>query len=106
MVPLVLFLTIVAIGVSLGMQTGYALNPARDLGPRIMASIFYGREVFNYRSQYWLWTPVLGPTLGAIAGTAVYDICVYTEDDSRVNSSQFHIRPFWHASQVKGDSQV
>ncbi|KAG0694551.1 major intrinsic protein superfamily membrane channel protein [Suillus ampliporus] len=47
---------------ALGMDTGAALNPARDLGPRILtAMVGYGREVFNFRNQYWLWCPILGP---------------------------------------------
>ena len=43
--PLAMFFTILAIGLGLGMQTGYAINPARDLGPRIMtAMVGYGKE--------------------------------------------------------------
>ena len=43
--PLALFLVITAMGLGIGMQTGYALNPARDLGPRIMtAMVGYGKE--------------------------------------------------------------
>ncbi|KAG0706327.1 hypothetical protein DFH29DRAFT_168936 [Suillus ampliporus] len=42
----------------LGMDTGAAVYPARDLGLRIMVG--YGHElVFNYRKQYWLWCPIL-----------------------------------------------
>ena len=40
-----MFFTILAIGLGLGMQTGYAINPARDLGPRILtAMVGYGKE--------------------------------------------------------------
>ena len=49
------------IGLSLGGTTGYAINPARDLGPRIIHTIFHGG-----RSQWdYAWVPVLGPILGA-----------------------------------------
>ncbi|CAE7079743.1 unnamed protein product [Rhizoctonia solani] len=59
LVPLVLFILILGEGACLGMQTAYALNPARDLGPRLMCWMAgYGRQVWNYRSQYWLYTPI------------------------------------------------
>lgn len=56
--PLVLFLLITGLGAALGMQTAYCINPARDLGPRLVTWwAGYGREVWNFRNQYWLWTP-------------------------------------------------
>ncbi|KAF8726428.1 hypothetical protein AX14_004862 [Amanita brunnescens Koide BX004] len=48
--PLIIFMVFVAISVSLGMETGFGINPARDLGPRILTSMVgYGREVYNFR---------------------------------------------------------
>jgi len=45
LVPFVVCLTILGIGITLGMETGYAINPARDLGPRILtAMVGYGKE--------------------------------------------------------------
>lgn len=50
LVPLVLFITVLGIGASLGFQTGYAINPARDLGPRILTSMVgYGSAGTSYR---------------------------------------------------------
>ncbi|KAL0960971.1 hypothetical protein HGRIS_005968 [Hohenbuehelia grisea] len=86
LVPLVLFLLILGIGASLGMQTGYALNPARDLGPRILtAMVGYGGEVFTFRNHYWLWCPVLGPIVGAQLGTIFYDLFLFTGEESVIN---------------------
>ncbi|KAG8757475.1 hypothetical protein FRC12_010307 [Ceratobasidium sp. 428] len=81
--PLALFLLLVAVGGSLGMQTGFALNPARDLGPRLLCwFVGYGRKVWDYRSQYWLYAPVIGPMVGGILGALTYDLLLYTEDDN------------------------
>ncbi|ELU43232.1 MIP domain-containing protein [Rhizoctonia solani AG-1 IA] len=86
LVPLVIFITILGEGACLGMQTAYAINPARDLGPRLMCWMAgYGREVWNYRSQYWLYTPIIGPIVGAILGTAIYDAFLFTGSESIFN---------------------
>lgn len=69
--PLVIGLLIVAIGVSLGGATGYAINPARDLGPRIAHAILpipgKGDSDWSYA-----WVPVLGPIVGGIYGALFY----------------------------------
>ncbi|KXN82857.1 hypothetical protein AN958_02131 [Leucoagaricus sp. SymC.cos] len=84
--PLALFLLILGIGIALGMQTGYAINPARDLGPRIMtAMVGYGAQVFTFRNHYWLWCPVIAPLLGALAGAGLYDLFLFTGKESIVN---------------------
>ncbi|EAU82880.2 hypothetical protein CC1G_05502 [Coprinopsis cinerea okayama7 len=82
--PLLLFFLVLGIGTSLGMQTGYAINPARDLGPRILTAMAgYGRAVFNFRSQYWFWCPFLAPILGAQVAAVIYDGLLYTAEASR-----------------------
>lgn len=74
------------IGFAFGAQTGFAVNPARDLGPRILSAMAgYGRAVFNFRNQYWLWAGVLAPILGALTAGAVYDVLLYSGEDSLVN---------------------
>jgi glycerol uptake facilitator protein len=59
------------IGLSLGGPTGYAINPARDLGPRIMHSLLpikgKGKSSWSYA-----WIPVLGPIVGGLIGALVY----------------------------------
>lgn len=61
--PLVVGFLIVAIGISLGGTTGYAINPARDLGPRIAHFVLpiAGKGSSNWK---YAWIPVLGPALG------------------------------------------
>ncbi|PFH46530.1 hypothetical protein AMATHDRAFT_69649 [Amanita thiersii Skay4041] len=84
--PLVLFVTLMGIALSLGMETGFGINPARDLGPRLLTSMVgYGRMVYNFRKQYWLWCSVIAPFLGAQAGALVYDALVYIGEDSILN---------------------
>jgi len=60
-----------AIGLSLGGTTGYAINPARDLGPRIMHSIL---PMGNKGSSNWgyAWIPVLGPLTGGILAALLF----------------------------------
>jgi len=86
--PLIIFMVFLSVAVSLGMETGFGMNPARDLGPRILtAMVGYGRIVFNFRRQYWFWGEILAPILGAQAGALLYDALIYTGRDSVVNKA-------------------
>ncbi|MDF1509253.1 aquaporin family protein [Robertmurraya sp. DFI.2.37] len=69
--PLVVGLLIVVIGMSLGGSTGYAINPARDLGPRIAHAILPipGKGDSNWK---YSWIPVVGPLLGGSIGAVFY----------------------------------
>ncbi|KIL65468.1 hypothetical protein M378DRAFT_529478 [Amanita muscaria Koide BX008] len=92
--PLVLFVTVVAIGASTGMETSFGMNPARDLGPRMITSLVgYGQAVYSFRSQYWLWGEIIAPILGAQTGALVYDVFIYTGNDSVINKSSYDTRP-------------
>lgn len=64
-------LLVLAIGLSLGGPTGYAINPARDLGPRIMHFIL---PIPGKRDSDWAysWIPVIGPLLGGLLAVLVY----------------------------------
>lgn len=59
------------IGLSLGGTTGYAINPARDLGPRIMHALLPIKNKANFDASY-AWVPVLGPVLGALLASVLY----------------------------------
>ncbi|WP_047982345.1 MIP/aquaporin family protein [Ornithinibacillus contaminans] len=69
--PFIVGLLIIAIGMSLGGTTGYAINPARDLGPRIAHAIL---PIPGKGSSDWgyAWIPVVGPVLGGIYGGLFY----------------------------------
>lgn len=69
--PLVVGLLIVAIGLSLGGTTGYAINPARDLGPRMAHQIL---PIANKGSSDWAysWIPIVGPFIGGALGALIY----------------------------------
>ncbi|CAA7268800.1 unnamed protein product [Cyclocybe aegerita] len=89
LLPLVIFLTLLGLGVGLGMQTAFAFNPARDFGPRLFLSMAgYGKAVYTYRSQYWLWCPILAPFLGAQVAVAFYDLFLYKSGGANAVSDQ------------------
>jgi MIP family channel proteins len=67
---------VVAIGVSFGFNAGYAINPARDFGPRLFTAVAgWGGAVFAAGNGWW-WVPVVGPAIGAPIGAVLYDVCV------------------------------
>ena len=74
--PVIVGGIVVAIGVSFGFNAGYAINPARDLGPRLFTAIAgWGGEVFTAASAWW-WVPVVAPCLGAVLGALTYDVLI------------------------------
>ncbi|CDS82379.1 related to channel protein [Sporisorium scitamineum] len=85
--PLVLLWLIWGLGACLGWQTAYAVNPARDLGPRLMLYIvgYSPNILWTFNAWYWLWTPILATISGAIMGCIVYDTLCYTGGDSPIN---------------------
>jgi glycerol uptake facilitator protein len=73
--PFPVGLLIIVIGMSLGGTTGYAINPARDLGPRIAHFIL---PIKGKRDSDWAysWVPVFGPTVGAVLAALFYLVVV------------------------------
>ncbi|MCO5418859.1 MIP/aquaporin family protein [Enterococcus faecium] len=66
---------ILAIGLSLGGPTGYAINPARDFGPRLAHAVL---PIANKGTSDWAysWVPIAGPMIGAIIAVGVYSLMV------------------------------
>ncbi len=73
MKPLFVALLVVGIGASLGGPTGYAINPARDLGPRIMHAML---PIAGKRDSDWsyAWIPIAGPAVGALLAASVFKL--------------------------------
>ena len=69
--PLLVGMLVWSIGLSLGGPTGYAINPARDLGPRIAHSFL---PIPGKRDSDWAysWVPVVGPLVGGVLGALCY----------------------------------
>jgi glycerol uptake facilitator protein len=71
--PLIVGALITSIGLSLGGTTGFAINPARDLGPRMAHFIL---PIAGKGSSDWSysWVPVVGPLVGGLLGAGLYEI--------------------------------
>jgi MIP family channel proteins len=67
---------VVGVGVAFGFNAGYAINPARDFGPRLFTAVAgWGGGVFSAGGGWW-WVPIVAPCVGAIAGALTYDALV------------------------------
>ncbi|EEH34869.2 aquaporin-7 [Paracoccidioides lutzii Pb01] len=75
--PLGLFFVIFGIGACFGWETGYAINLARDFGPRLMSYFLgYGHEVWS-AGNYYFWVPMVAPFIGCALGGFLYDLLLY-----------------------------
>ncbi len=78
MAPFMIGMVVMAIGVSFGANAGYAINPARDFGPRIFAWIAgWGKVAMpgDYGNvNFYFWVPIVGPLLGGAIAAFVYDL--------------------------------
>jgi glycerol uptake facilitator protein len=77
MTPVVIGFLIVAIGMAWGSDAGYAINPARDFGPRL-ASFFtgYGTAFRDQYGNFYFWVPIIAPIIGGIIGVGLYDLLI------------------------------
>lgn len=70
--PVVIGLLIIVLASSLGLNSGCAMNPARDLSPRLFTALAgWGFDVFRVGNSFW-WIPVVGPMVGAFLGGLIY----------------------------------
>jgi MIP family channel proteins len=81
--PIVVGLTVIAIGMGFAHNCGYAVNPARDLGPRLWTALAgWGSGVFTADGHWW-WVPVVGPLLGGVLGGGIYEFFIGTRFPER-----------------------
>jgi MIP family channel proteins len=74
--PVLVGALVVVLGMTFGFNAGYAINPARDFGPRLFTAIAgWGGDVFRAGNGWW-WVPIVAPCLGAVLGGWVYDLLI------------------------------
>ncbi len=74
--PLLVGVVVWSIGLSLGGLTGYAINPARDFGPRLASALLgWGPAVFQSHDWYF-WVPIVAPLAGGVVGGLIYDSAI------------------------------
>ncbi|NWV03735.1 AQP7 protein, partial [Ptilonorhynchus violaceus] len=74
--PMLTGMLVLGIGLGMGLNTGYAINPSRDLPPRIFTAIAgWGMDVFTADHSWW-WVPIAAPVLGCLAGVFIYKVVI------------------------------
>jgi glycerol uptake facilitator protein len=101
MAPFMIGIVVVAIGYAWGANAGYAINPARDFGPRLASFITGYETAFQdpTGAQYW-WVPVVAPLIGALVGGALFQVIRWqlpAEDDAQEPGLVVHEHhTHWH----------
>lgn len=75
LLPVIVGFTLTTIFMSMGYEKGLSVNPARDLGPRLFALLYYGKGAFSNHSHYF-WVPSVAPLVGACLACCFYDFLV------------------------------
>jgi MIP family channel proteins len=74
--PVVVGMLVLVIGTAFGFNAGYAINPARDFGPRLFTFLAgWGSGVFTAANGWW-WVPIVAPLVGGVLGAYAYDLFV------------------------------
>ena len=75
--PVVVGLLVVGIGMAWGANAGYAINPARDFGPRLLTLITgYSEALFDQNGNLYFWLPIVAPIIGGLIGGAMWRFLV------------------------------
>ena len=90
---LILGLVVTVCSMAFGYNTGAAMNPSRDLGPRLaVLALGYGGSVFYDYDLWWLYGPFAATITGAIFGAFLYDAAIFVGGESPVNYPRHRIR--------------
>ena len=74
---LIIGLLVALIGASMGYLEAWAMNPARDFGPRLFCFFFgWGSAAFPSPDNYW-WIPIVAPLIGAVVGGGAYQLLIH-----------------------------
>ncbi len=71
--PILVGLTIAILGASFGSLTGFAMNPARDFGPKLFLAISGWGNIALPAPNNYFWVPIVGPIVGGLLGALIYD---------------------------------
>lgn len=85
---LIIGFLVAAIGASMGYLEAWALNPARDFGPRLFCFFAgWGAAAFPSPQNYW-WVPIAGPLLGGVVGGIAYQLLIHPYLPARIRASE------------------
>jgi glycerol uptake facilitator protein len=85
--PFVVGLAVVAIGMSFGTDAGYAINPARDFGPRLFCFLAgYGANAFGPNMYFWV--PIIGPLVGGALAVPIYEFSIAKTIEARAAAAE------------------
>lgn len=75
--PVVVGFLVVAIGMAWGANAGYAINPARDFGPRLASLVTgYGGAMRDQNGDLYFWLPIVAPIIGGLVGGALFKVLI------------------------------
>jgi glycerol uptake facilitator protein len=75
--PVVIGLLVVGIGMAWGVNAGYAINPARDFGPRLATMLTgYGNALNDQNGYPYFWVPIVGPLVGGLVGGGLFKVLI------------------------------
>jgi aquaglyceroporin related protein len=100
-------LLITSLCMAFSYNTGTCLNPARDLGPRLIVwAAGFGSEVMTLRSYWFIWGPWCGTISGGIFGAAVYDTFIFVGGESPINYPTGSLRHHLSWGEIRGKSRM